>query len=77
MAHAERRAVVESYIVRIYRRNRNSRSTVHGVVEDVETQDRRAFRDGAQLYEILRVGGFLSVGLPARTRGRRAGNPES
>jgi hypothetical protein len=70
MAHPERRPVVESYIVRIYRRNRRNRSAVAGVVEDVETQDRRAFRSVTQLFEILGNGSLASGDNAAAGRRR-------
>lgn len=77
MAHAERPAVVESYIVRIYRRNPKQRRTLQGVVEDVQSHTRRAFRSVNQLYEILGMGLFSSGGPPTRGGRRRAGRPES
>lgn len=77
MAHAERGPVLESYIVRIYRRNPKLRGTLQGVVEDVRSQTRRAFRSVNQLYEILGGGPLSSGGPPTRGGRRRAGRPES
>lgn len=76
MAHAERRAVVESYIVRIYGRKASKPRGVRGVIEDVDTQTRRAFRSVNELFEIL-VGPFSSGGPVAGGRRGRAGKSDS
>ena len=44
---------MENYIVRIYRRDKNAPCKLTGVVEDVRTEDKKAFRNLDELWEIL------------------------
>ena len=46
---------MESYIVRIYRRNLKKRRAVVGTVEEVGAEGKRAFSDFHQLWRILSV----------------------
>ncbi len=44
---------MDSYVVRIYRRGEADSSEIVGVVEEVESQERRAFKTIDELWAIL------------------------
>ena len=44
---------MDSYIVRIYRRNSNDLNKITGVVEWAETEERRSFKHSDELVRIL------------------------
>jgi hypothetical protein len=45
---------MESYIVRVYRRSRTTPGEIAGLVESVETDEKRAFQSFAGLIKSLR-----------------------
>lgn len=54
---------MESYIVRIYRRQEKHPREVVGIVEEVEAEEKKAFKNMDELMEIL-----ASVKTRAKTR---------
>lgn len=44
---------MESYIVRVYRRNGKDPANVVGLVEIVETRERKAFKNAMEMWEIM------------------------
>ena len=57
---------MESYIVRVYHRNRQHHSLLAGVVEIVVTGEKLAFHDSGELWRILASTGHA----PARAKQR-------
>ena len=62
-----RRARVDCYIVRIYRRSPRSRRALVGVVEEVGAEGKRAFTDRDELWRILTARRGLSPGKRRET----------
>lgn len=46
--------IVDNYIVRIYRRNEDDPREVTGIVECVETEERQAFHNLDELWNVLK-----------------------
>lgn len=44
---------MDSYIIRIYRRNGDDRNSITGVVEWAESEERRSFKHSDELVRIL------------------------
>lgn len=57
---------MDSYIVRIYRREATKRRALVGVVERVGTDARRAFNDRDELWRILTTGKKRQRSRPPR-----------
>lgn len=53
--------MLESYIVRIFRRNKDKAETVAGIVERVDDEKREAFRTPAELLRILRLSRSITI----------------
>ncbi|MDH4232601.1 MAG: hypothetical protein OEW04_11315 [Nitrospirota bacterium] len=45
--------IVNSYIVRIYRGNKDKPHSVFGIVEEVGAEDKKAFTSYEELWEIM------------------------
>lgn len=48
--------MIESYVIRIYRRDEQSPQNIIGLVEDVMIQETKPFKNFNELWEILRQG---------------------
>ncbi|MBI5407064.1 MAG: hypothetical protein HZA18_05150 [Nitrospirae bacterium] len=46
--------IVDNYIVRVYRREEDDMRKVAGIVEEVRTEEKRAFHNLDELWTILR-----------------------
>ena len=58
--------ISESYVVRIYRRDRNHPDRMEGILIAVEAQGSQAFHSGAELLRLLTLaGGDQKVSRPA------------
>jgi hypothetical protein len=47
--------ILESYIIRIYRRENNDPRNIVGIVEEVEGEERKAFTNLDELWNILKL----------------------
>ena len=63
---------MDSYVIRIYRRDEQNPLNIIGLVEDVMIQETRPFKNFNELWEILRQGEKKKGG--GRKRGRKNNN---
>lgn len=68
---------MESYIVRVYRRDPKEPARMSGLVEIVESRARRAFHGSEELWAILAEAGRTALSDPGDPIDRRAGAPNA
>jgi hypothetical protein len=64
---------MDSYIIRIYRREGNEAGSMVGIVSDVSSEESRAFKTVGELWEVLKEkAAGQNGGAPCETRVRKA-----
>jgi hypothetical protein len=64
---------VESYIVRVYHRDHQDPTLMKGVVEIVESGEKRAFHASEELWRILAAAGHAPAGGTSKSERPRGG----